>query len=258
MHTLEVGGPQQGPVAFGLAVGAQLFVQNGYFWNALAFHGSGYLGEKELLERWWGVTDRGGWLRTQERLLCADMVSDVWEFVLSLRHSLARDYAGPVPGDLWREAAARALRLRAAGADGVAHGHVTSTTVLGSRISGAQRLIGRILRYEARFRADGLLPEGAYVRTVEAWDHGRASAMARWGLAARYCTLSEAETAVLRAGRQVRANYRSWADFSAAYALGRCLHFDEEEFGTWYEKSLRTHHVLMSAPASPWLTIPWT
>lgn len=117
--------------------------------------------------------------------------------------------------------------------------------------------MGRIARYEARFRADGLLPEDGYVRTAEAWDYGRAAGMARWGLGARYGTLAEAEAAVIRAGRLVHTNYRSWADFSAAYILGRCLHFDEEEFGEWYETALTGHHVLMSDPASPWLTIPW-
>ena len=96
------------------------------------------------------------------------------------------------------------------------------------------------------------------VHSVDAWDYGRASAMARWGVAARLCSVAEAESAVIRAGRLVQVNYRSWADFSAAYALGRCLRFDQEEFGDWYEKSLRTHRALMTDPASPWLTIPWS
>ncbi|MEU5811691.1 DUF1266 domain-containing protein [Streptomyces sp. NPDC047718] len=55
--------------------------------------------------------------------------------------------------------------------------------------------------------------------------------MARWGLAARLCSLQEAEAAVVRAGRLAHAHHRSWEDFSAAYLLGRCLHFDGEEFG---------------------------
>ncbi|WP_312883152.1 DUF1266 domain-containing protein [Streptomyces nymphaeiformis] len=84
------------------------------------------------------------------------------------------------------------------------------------RVDGVHRLIGRITRYEARFRADGLLPEGAYVHSTEAWDYGRASAMARWGLAAGYCTFPESEAAIIRAGRLVRTNYRSWAEFSGS------------------------------------------
>lgn len=82
--------------------------------------------------------------------------------------------------------------------------------------------------------------------------------MARWGLAARLCSLQEAESAVVRAGRLVQLNYRSWEDFSAAYILGRCLHFDEEEFGEWYETVLATHRALTTDPAGPWRTLPWT
>ncbi|GAA4912426.1 DUF1266 domain-containing protein [Streptomyces coeruleoprunus] len=265
IHTLDVGGPPQGPVAFGLAAGAHLSVNNGRFWNAMAYHGVGYRIEKETLEEWWGVTNREQWLATLEALLRADMVSSVWEFVLQLRRSMARDFAGPVSVDHWREAAARIVRARAEEAarprlspDGVTQGRAPSPTELESQVAGVQRLIGRIARYEARFRADGLLPESGYIRTIEGWDYGRASSMARWGLVCRYGTLAEAESAVIRAGQLVRTNYRSWADFSAAYVLGRCLHFDEEEFGKWYEDVLAVHRVLMTDPASPWLTIPWT
>ncbi|MFF4364499.1 DUF1266 domain-containing protein [Streptomyces sp. NPDC001594] len=112
-------------------------------------------------------------------------------------------------------------------------------------------------RYEARFRADGLLPDGGYVRSVEAWDYGRASGMARWGLGARLCAPGEAEAAVVRARRLVHDNYRSWEDFSAGYILGRCLHFDDEEFGEWYESVLAVHRLITTDPTSPWRTLPW-
>ncbi|MGG8405303.1 DUF1266 domain-containing protein [Streptomyces sp. 12297] len=264
VHTLAVGGPLQGPVAFGLACGAHIAVTNGRYWNALAYHGIGYKLEKRTLKEWWGVDSRAEWMRTQERLLEADMVSGVWEFVLGLRHRMARDFAGPVGLDHWRETAGHIIRQGAEEAaqpqitpDGVTQGRPRSAAEIDGQIAGVQRLIGRIARYEARFRADGLLPEDGFVRTAEGWDYGRASGMARWGLAAGYCTLAETEAAVLRAGRLVRTNYRSWEDFSAAYVLGRCLHFDEEEFGTWYESALATHRALTTDPASPWRNLPW-
>lgn len=143
-------------------------------------------------------------------------------------------------------------------ADGVTQGRTVTAAELEGQVTGVQRLIGRIARYEARFRADGLLPEGGFVQSVEAWDYGRASGMARWGLAARLCSLQETEAAVVSAGRLVQVNYRSWENFSAAYILGRCLHFDEEEFGEWYETALATHRALTGDPASPWRTLPWT
>ncbi|MFD6967738.1 DUF1266 domain-containing protein [Streptomyces sp. NPDC059949] len=265
IHTLEVGGPRTGPVAFGLAAGAHINVRNGRYWNSMAYHGCGYRDEKRTLERWWGVTTREDWQDTQEQLLRAGMVSGVWEFALQLRRSMALDFAGPVDVDHWRQAAGNVVRRRAEAAaeprltaDGVTPGGTVTAAELEGQVTGLQRLIGRIARYEARFRADGLLPEGGFVRSVEAWDYGRASGMARWGLAARLCSLQEAEAAVIRAGRLVQVNYRSWEDFSAAYVLGRCLHFDEEEFGEWYETVLATHRALTTDPASPWRTLPWT
>ncbi|WP_031157254.1 DUF1266 domain-containing protein [Streptomyces erythrochromogenes] len=265
VHTLEVGGPRTGTVAFGLAVGAHINVRNGRYWNSMAYHGCGYRDEKRTLERWWGVTTREDWQETQEQLLRAGMVSGVWEFALQLRRSMALDFAGPVDVDHWRRATENVVRRRAEAAaeprvtaDGVTPGRAVTDAELEGQVTGLQRLVGRIARYEARFRADGLLPEGGFVRSVEAWDYGRASGMARWGLAARLCSLQEAEAAVVRAGRLVQLNYRSWEDFSAAYVLGRCLHFDEEEFGEWYETVLATHRALTTDPASPWRTLDWT
>nr|WP_254879110.1 DUF1266 domain-containing protein [Streptomyces sp. NA04227] len=263
LRTLAVGGPLEGPLAHGLACGALLFVNGGHLWNSLAFHGSGYTEARKSLRTWWGVHSRQQWLGHLNRLLAADMVSGAWEFVLGIRHSLARSYAGPIDVAHWREVAERELRHHAAqtevrlGPEGVTRVEPTGTAELEGQVKGVKRLIGRIARYEARFRADGLLAENAYVRTVEAWDHGRASGMARWGVAARFGTVPEAETAVLAVSESCRANYRSWEDFAAAFVLGRCLHFDDEEFGSWYQDMVTAHHVLTTDPASPWLTVPW-
>ncbi|MER7400800.1 DUF1266 domain-containing protein [Streptomyces sp. NPDC000151] len=264
LRALHVGGPLHGPVAHGLACGALLFVKNGELWNSMAYHGGGYTHEKARLKEWWGVTSREDWLSTQNRLLQADMVSEVWEFALAVRRSLALDFAGAVSVDHWREVAERVLRHNAAkGAevrltpDGVTKSEPPSDAEVASQVAGMRRLIGRIARYEARFRADGVLGADKFVRSVEAWDYGRASGMARWGLGARYCTLEEAEQAVLRAGRAARNTYRSWEDFAAGYVLGRCLHFDDEEFGTWYEEMATCHRILTTDPASPWRNIPW-
>ncbi|MGW0393147.1 DUF1266 domain-containing protein [Streptomyces sp. NPDC003042] len=264
VHALHTGGPLHGPVAHGLAVGAHLAVTNGEFWNALAYHGTGYTRERERLRKAWDITDSAGWFDVLQRMLNADIVSPVWEFALRVRRILASDFAGPVDVEHWRHAAEAGLRRGAERsaepqltADGVTVAQPRPTAEIEGEIAGVQRLIGRIARYEQRFRADGLLPEGGWVRSVEGWDHGRASQMARWGVGARYCTLEDTERAVLRAGEAARDTYRSWEEFSAGYALGRCLHFDEEEFGEWYASSLATHLTLTTDPASPWLNIPW-
>ncbi|WP_423835410.1 DUF1266 domain-containing protein [Streptomyces tubbatahanensis] len=262
LRTLWVGGPRTGAVARGLACGALMSVKNGRYWNALG-HGHGYTDERRLLDRWWGVTTRETWQRHQEDLLTAEMSSPVWEFALGVRHSLAQDFGGHVETGHWRQATERVLRSRVSTArveltpEGVTRTEGPSEEEMEAQVAGVKRLIGRITRYEARFRADGLLPEGRFVRSVAAWDYGRASNMARFGLGARFCTLAEAEEAVLRAGRVSTAAYRSWEDFSAGYALGRCLHFDDEEFGPFYEETLTGHRLLTTEPESPWLTIPF-
>jgi hypothetical protein len=227
----------------------------------LAFHGHGYLQERERLKESWGVTSRADWQAEQRALLDPDGAHPVWEFALQLRRTIARDFGGYVETAYWRDTAARVLRRRSEGQVVVTPDGVTaapaSEAETEARIKGVQQLIGRITRYEARFRADGLLDENRFISSVDAWDLGRASGMARWGLGARYCDLKEAEAAVLEAGRAAARCYRSWQDFSAAYILGRCLHFDEERFGEWYTGVLEVHRLLMSEPGSPWLTIPF-
>ncbi|MFF5206598.1 DUF1266 domain-containing protein [Streptosporangium sp. NPDC000396] len=261
LRTLWAGGPLHGPVAHGLACGALLCVSNASLWNAMGWHGTGYVRERKRLKEWWGITSREEWLRVEEELLSGRMSSPFWGFVLEVRSALARDFGGMVEVDHWRQVTSRVIRHRAEEKE-ITPGGVTRTAPRShseteAQVAGAQRLIGRITRYEARFRADGLLAEGRFVRSVEAWDYGRASKMARWGLGARYCDLAEAEQAVLRAGRVSRINYRSWEEFSAAYILGRCLHFDEEEFGDWYGEMLNAHRILTTDPNSPWLNIPF-
>ncbi|MEU4698650.1 DUF1266 domain-containing protein [Nonomuraea dietziae] len=257
LRTLWAGGPLHGPVAHGLACGALLCVSNASLWNAMGWHGTGYVRERKRLREWWDITSREEWLSAEEALLGGRMSSPFWGLVLGIRSALARDFGGMVEVDHWRQVTSRVIRSRAVAQEitpEVAHRSDSETE---AQVAGAQRLIGRITRYEARFRADGLLPDGRFVHTVEAWDYGRASKMARWGLGARFCDVAEAEQAVLRAGRVSRINYRSWEDFSAAYILGRCLHFDEEEFGDWYGDMLNAHRILMTDPNSPWLNIPF-
>ncbi|MEU7661614.1 DUF1266 domain-containing protein [Streptomyces lincolnensis] len=262
LRALHVGGPLHGPVAHGLACGALLCVNNGSFWNAVAWHGTGYPNERKLLREWWGITTRAEWLSALAGLLACESHSGVWEFALQLRRTIARDFGGHVDVGYWRQAAANVIRANSEGSVVITEDGATKTeprpeSETEARIVGVQRLIGRIARYEARMRADGVLDDKRYVSSVDAWDLGRASKMARWGLGARFGTLEEAEAAVIRAGRSAALSYKSWPDFSAGYILGRCLHFDDEEFGDWYTEMVDAHRILMSDSGSPWLNIPF-
>ncbi|MEU8828052.1 DUF1266 domain-containing protein [Streptomyces sp. NPDC048636] len=243
--------PEPGALLHGLACGAHLCFRNGDAWNTAHWHGMGYQGEVTRISRDWGVDSREDWLRTQEGLLERELSSSAWNDVLGARNMLLEGANGAT--DHWRDHVEASLRAGA-------RRSLTPTDDpdFMSMVARARDLVGKILRYEARFRADGLLPPDGIVRSAAAWDIGRASKMARWGLGARYATETEAHTALERASRRAQEIYGSWEEFSAGYILGRCLHFDEEHFGSWYTTVLEAHRELTTDPDSPWLTVPFT
>ncbi|WP_159041824.1 DUF1266 domain-containing protein, partial [Streptomyces aureus] len=150
---------------------------------------------------------------------------------------------GTVPSpDEWRETAA---------------GHAQDLGASPAAVRHVESLVRRILRYEARFRADGLLPPDGRVRKTVAYDYGRAVNVARWGLTARFCAPPEAEQAIVHAGALARSAYGSWQDYSAGYALGRVLRFDGEEYGPFHEQNVAAHRVLTEHEGSPWRNLPW-
>ncbi|GGU81673.1 hypothetical protein GCM10010260_12660 [Streptomyces filipinensis] len=254
--TLRTGAPPRGPLLHGLALGAHMCFVNGEAWNNPHYHGLGLSMEHERLAKWWDVTDRAAWQEIQRRLLERDVTPWYWEFVLDARNALAHRHPAGRPQAVdptaWRERVELTLRERAAHAPEGEIGPDWEEFV--AHVVG---LVGKVLRYEARFRADGLLPADAAVRSVAAWDLGRASMMARWGYGARFATRAEMREAVVEASEAAQAAHTSWHDFSAGYALGRCLHFDDEEFGGWYQEMLAAHRALAGHPDSPWNTVPF-
>ncbi|MDT0265039.1 DUF1266 domain-containing protein [Streptomyces sp. DSM 44915] len=248
-------GHRSGPIAHGMACGALLMVNNGAIWNHLGWQSGGYSEEKELLRAWWGVTSRTEWQEVLQRLLWGQVISPAWEFVLRVRQAMVQEYGRTPDPVAWRGAAERVLLARTA--EVVDRTGKPPGFDLDADIGLTHELIGQVLRYEARFRADGLLTEDGVVRSVLAWDLGRASCMARWGLGARLAELTETERAVLRASEGARQVYDSWGEFAAGYVLGRCLHFDSEEFGDWYTEMVTAFRILTTDPESPWLSVPW-
>jgi hypothetical protein len=235
-------GPVSGLLAQALACGAPLAVRNGVLWNEIGDVYDDYALDGQLLRESWGTTTHAQWQVQMEALLQGRNSPGEPEFALDVRRRLAGADGARVPLGAWRETCADTL------AD------LGAPDRLGPVI---QELIGRIVRYEARFRADGLLPPDGYVRSAAAYDYGRAVNFARRGLSARLCEGPEARDAVLRAGALAGTRHTSWADFSAGYALGRVLRFDTEEFGQWYANVLEPHRMLMEDPRSPWRTLPW-
>ncbi|XCW04660.1 DUF1266 domain-containing protein [Streptomyces sp. HUAS MG47] len=235
-------GALHGPLAYGLACGAHLAFVNGVPWNEVGTAYHGYTDELDTLRESWDVTDRTGWQQELNALLDARNSPPEPDFALRIREQLRISGGEPPSPDLWRETAA---------------GHAQDLGASPASVRHIEELVRRILRYEARFRADGLLPPDGRVRTTVAYDYGRAVNMARWGLSARFCSPPEAEQAIVHAGALSRSAYRSWQEYSAGYALGRVLRFDGEEYGRWHEGNVAAHRALTEHEGSPWRNIPW-
>ncbi|RKS73662.1 uncharacterized protein DUF1266 [Actinomadura pelletieri DSM 43383] len=236
-HDILVTDPDSaawGRLAAALAVGAHLAVGNGVAWNVLTDPDDA-AGDRVLLERDWGVTDHDGWREQIDALLDARNSDPAIQMVLDQR-GRRRDKRA------WQEAIVEWCRER-----DIPDGTVREIVEMSELI----------LKYESRFRADGILPPDGVVESVYGYDFGRAVNMARWGLGAGYCDAEEAEKCVLTAGQRANQVYTSWRSFSAGYVLGRMLRFDEGEFGEWYERSLTGHRVLAEDPESPWRRMAW-
>ncbi|MEO3870084.1 DUF1266 domain-containing protein [Nonomuraea sp. B12E4] len=239
----KYSGPLHGPLAHGLACGGHLAVHNQVIWNEIGDVYTTYEEDVETLRGSWGVTDRFNWQAQVQTLLQGHNSPPEPEFLLQLRNDLARRYPGSHRDPAaWQHVAGTALTQR-----GLAPADIQA--VLG--------LIGKITRYEERFRADGILRPDGFVTSALAYDFGRAVNFARWGLSARFAEPYEAEQVAVTAGGLARQVYRSWEDYSAGYILGRVLRFDDESFGHMYGSALSPHRILVQDPGSPWRNIPF-
>ena len=226
--------PTTGPVAFGLACGAHMAVNQGVAWNDLEGAGFPKLELKANLAEMWGVHDHTDWRRASEAKL-AQQSDNLEHLAVELRRE-----AGATDLPSWLRAIDQAAR----------GGRVPLHSV--SALAAAAERVNRI---EERFRADGLIV--GVVSSVRVYDWGRAVNLARWGLRAGYCDRTAAENVVLRVGELCAAHYGSWADLSAGFALGRLLFFDEEDFPVHYVTVREAHRKLLDEAGSPYRTLPW-
>ncbi|MFI5611376.1 DUF1266 domain-containing protein [Amycolatopsis sp. NPDC051903] len=224
-----------GPLAHALACGAHQAVLTAEPWNVLGARYHDYVAEVRGLRDWWGVSDAAGWRTAMAGLVGDGYALTPGNLVLVLR---AR-HGGDLDPLSWAE-----LVLRWCAENGVQDQAAELTGV-----------VRRVVRYEQRFRADGLLPPGRGVATTVGWDVARAVAMARWGLAVGHCDALTAELMVLEAGAVARRYHQSWAQLSASYVMGRVLALDDEGFGEEYQSAARVHHLLLQDQASPWTNL---
>lgn len=127
----------------------------------------------------------------------------------------------------------------------------------GSAVEAVEKQSDAVSAHLKAMRKDGIWePDGATgAPDVRAWDYGRAVNLARWAAATKLCDVDEARDTVRRAGELAAAAYRDWREFSAGYVLGRLLHFEDSERGTYYRSIRRVHRILTEDPASPWRTL---
>ncbi|MGB3444245.1 MAG: DUF1266 domain-containing protein [Actinophytocola sp.] len=235
-------GPFYGALAHGYACGAHTPVHVSRPWNALDDPVHDYTGNRESLADSWGVTTEEDWSRQVEYLLGGMNVGPEVDVVLNVRRMVLRQqghYDLPTWQNAVRKWARWQLRKEPAEVDEMVH------------------LAGVVTRYESRFRTDGLLPHDGIVTSVFGYDFGRAVNMARWGFGGRFCDYPTAERIVLRAGELCRQHYTSWADFSAGYALGSVIRFDEEKYGHLYAAVRGPHRLLVADRTSPWWHVPF-
>jgi hypothetical protein len=226
--------PTNGPLAFGLACGAHMAVNQGVAWNDIEGAGFPKMELKANLAEMWGVHDSTDWRRASEAKL-AQQTDNIEHLAVELRREGgATDLAG------WHWTINQA-----------AHG---GRVPLHSAPALAEAAV-RVNRIEERFRADGLIT--GVVSSVRVYDWGRAVNLARWGLRSGYCDRAAAENVVLRVGQLCAAHYGSWADLSAGFALGRLLFFDDEDFPVHYVNVREAHRRLLDEADSPYRTLPW-
>ncbi|MBB5999568.1 DUF1266 domain-containing protein [Streptomonospora salina] len=236
-------GPFHGPLAHAYACGAHIQVAGGGEWNNPV--GCACCGPEQKragLYEDWGIGSPDDWRRQTESLIGDRDSNFAASVLLELRRVSSQAVGQPIDPGVWR--------------DGIAHmcwQHGIDEASYRQWVD----LARLILSYEERFTADGLLPPGAIVPSIKAWDFGRGANMARWGVQCGYSDMHTSQTYAVHASEQARRHYATWAEFSASYILGRCLHFDNGEFGHWYTTPLDVHHLMMSHPQSPWLHVPF-
>lgn len=232
--TTDSSAPTTGPIAFGLACGAHMAVNQGVAWNDLEGAGFPKLELKANLAEMWGVHSDIDWRRATEAKL-AQGTDNLEHIAIEVRREArVTDYAS------WRRAIDQAAQT------GRVPLHSVSALVAAAE---------RVNRIEDRFRADGLIAD--IVSSVRVYDWGRAVNLARWGLRADYCDRAQAENVVLRVSELCAGHYASWADLSAGFALGRLLFFDDEDFPVHYVTVREAHRKLLEDANSPYRLLPW-
>jgi hypothetical protein len=240
----DPNGPFHGPLAHAFACAVHISVHSGAAWNSpdRGCDCCNARAKRKVLVNSWGIKSADDWRTQQEALIDGHSSNETAGVLLDLRRQAMAQTGSPLPPQAWYQLIAELCRQN--GLDNAAYQHLAGTAQL-------------ILAYEQRFVHDGLLPPGGLVHDIRAWDLGRGVNMARWGVQCRFADLTTGHAYAVRAGELSRQVYGSWAEFSAGYVLGRCLHFDNGEFGSWYTEPLAVHHTMVTHPHSPWLHLPF-
>jgi hypothetical protein len=104
-----------------------------------------------------------------------------------------------------------------------------------------------------QFAEDGLIGGTGGVPDMAVWDFARIINISRAGFDAGYLRRDEALAAIMDAAAKIRAAYGSWRELSVAYQFARYVWNGDAE----YARMKANMELLLSDPASPWVTLPW-
>lgn len=94
-------------------------------------------------------------------------------------------------------------------------------------------------------------------KSIAAWDFVRYISLCGWGYIAGYITKDEAWRRIMPAAELLQRTFNSWSDLGENYLIGREF-WSQQQTIQRGQRMRECYQKLLSDPASPWVTIPWS
>lgn len=199
--------------------------------------------EKAVLVEQWGVPTRETWLANIERLMSVRRRREMWTLYLAVRTSVAERLGRTPKAKEWLAAI-----VEEGGDKRDAKTFITAIEYIESEV---RKRVGK----------DIVIP-GLFVKTLDGYAIGQASAMATWGVALGHGDIAEARTILHSINVEARPDFTSWADFGLSYIAGRVMHWsdgnvDEKSFENFGDGWSDFKAAATEKRNGPWATLSW-